>query len=158
MFQKGFSLIEVIVVIGLMSFIFIIAGTTYFGFQRSIQLNENSNQIVQLMRTAKIKSMARVNDSTHGIYFDINTGGADAVTLYEGASYASRVVGQDQIINVPNSLRLSSSDFSMLGTDVDINFSQGFGKPNNIGTITVEHAELGSRSIIINTLGLVDSN
>ena len=44
------------------------------------------------------------------------------------------------------------------GADGDITFSEGLGVPNSTGTITITHETSGTRSILINSLGIVEKN
>ena len=153
--HKGFSLVEVLVVIGIMA-IMIIAGTYFYSnLQLATQLDENTSQIIQTLRTAREYSVAGYNSSPYGVYFLV-TGTPDLYILYQGSSYASRNTSYDRIATMDRALSASSTNLSLIGGNIDINFAQGSGTPSNVGTLVLSHSAGGSRSININKFGLVE--
>lgn len=155
--QKGFSLVEIVIAVALLIFVFIIARTTFSALTQSTQLNEYTHRTVEYIRLAQSKSVAGRDNLSHGIYFDINTYSEDRLILYEGASYGSRNQTKDEIIVYPKALAISVQGFSMLGTDVDINFTRSSGKATNVGQVTFTHVQQGTRDIIINSFGVEDT-
>ncbi len=146
--NKGFTLVELLVVIAITLLLAAATVPIYGSLQVSSQLNENTSQIVQNLRTARERSVARLNNAQHGIYFTTNS-----YTLYQGSSYASRSSTYDRGVTLDPAL-----SFSLPGGALtyDINFSKGLGVPNAIGTISLTHDVTGSRQIIINNLGMVE--
>lgn len=130
----------------------------YGNWQVPVQINKNTSLIIQALRAARTDSIARYNNAQHGVYFVINPSGADEFIAYQGASYALRNVVYDMRTSIDASLSLSASGFTMIGADVDINFSRGIGAPNNIGVFTLTHTVGNSRQITINSMGLVEEN
>jgi len=157
--KKGFTLVELLVVIAITIILAGAAVPIYGGLQVSGQLNETNSQIVQTLRIARQRSISRVNDATHGVYFEIDPIGDDSYTLYQGSSYATRMVGYDQVFAIDNPLSFSTTDFILTGSqDVDINFSKGFGEPDNTGTMTLTHSVSGSNSFSVNSIGKIEEN
>lgn len=155
--HSGFTLIELLIVIALTAILAATVAPIYGNLQVSAQLNENSTQSVQYLRTARERAAARYNNAQHGVYFDINSGD-DVITLYQGASYAARTSSYDRVLNLDSSMSLSASGFTLTGSDVDVNFSRGLAAPDNIGTLTITHDVSGTRQVVVNSFGLVEEN
>jgi prepilin-type N-terminal cleavage/methylation domain-containing protein len=155
--RQGFSLVEILVAISIMA-IMVIAGLFFYNnLQLSTQLDENTNQIIQTLRTAREKSVAGYNSSPHGVYFLV-TGSPDQYILYQGVSYVSRNVNYDRTVILDRALSATSTGFILTGGNIDINFAQGTGTVSNVGVITISQSTAGSRSININKFGLVELN
>jgi prepilin-type N-terminal cleavage/methylation domain-containing protein len=146
----GFTLIEVLIVIGITVVVAAASVPLYGNLQASSQLNENSAQIIQVLRTARERSQVRFNNASHGVYFDL-AGSTDRFIMYQGESYATRQSELDRITTLDRALQLSTT---LSGTEV--NFSRSLGQPNSIGTITLNHEVTGSRVININSLGSIE--
>ncbi|HEY4496619.1 MAG TPA: hypothetical protein VI432_00510, partial [Candidatus Paceibacterota bacterium] len=90
---SGFSLLEIVMVIGLMA---ILGGLGLFiaiDQYRSYALNAERATVVSLLQRARSQALNNLGESRHGIFIDnLN------YTLFEGGSYATRVQGYDEII------------------------------------------------------------
>lgn len=155
--MRGFTVIEFLIVIAISIVLAAAAAPLYGNLQISAQLNENSSQIIQSIRTARERSLSGFNNQQHGVFFDINVG-VDSYTLYQGASYETRQQSYDRQIIIDELISFSSSDFIMTGSDIDINFSKGLGVVDNTGILTLTHSINGSRSIVLNSMGKVEEN
>ncbi len=154
---RGFVFIELLVVIAIMIIAVAAVIPMYGELQGSSQLNENSSQIIQNSRIAKERSVSRLNNSSHGIYFGINPLASDQYILYQGDSYATRDTNYDRVFVLGDALSFSSSGFTLIGDDIDINFSKGKGFPNNTGVLTLTHEVKGSQDINVNSFGLIEA-
>lgn len=148
--NRGFTLIELLLVIAILVIITGLSVPIYGNLQIKTQINENISLIIQTLRTAKERSISRVNDSAHGIYFEINPGADDKFILYQGSSYASRNSSYDRETVLDSTLHIITNL-----TDNEVNFSKGLGLPNNVGTITLSHDTTGVKNISINSMGIV---
>jgi prepilin-type N-terminal cleavage/methylation domain-containing protein len=151
--QRGFTLIEILIVMGITLILVTAAVPIYGNLQVSAQLNENTSQIVQTARIARERSAARFHNASHGVYFEINAGARDRFILYQGDSYAGRDNTYDRAVTLDNALSLSTT---LAGNEV--NFSKGLGVPNSVGIITLTHDVTGSRVMSINNFGIVEEN
>ncbi len=147
--SRGLSALELVLVIGITFLVVGAAIPLSSALQRSSQLNENTTQIIQTLRIAKMRAQEGLNNSSHGVYFEINAGGQDRVILYQGASFATRVPSYDRTRELGEALSLSTT---LAGSEV--NFSKGFGTPTSTGTVVITHAVQGTRTISVNGLGM----
>lgn len=158
-YRKAFTFLEMIIVIGITGLLVAAASPVYGSFQVKLQLLDSSAEIVQILRTARQQSLVGYNNANHGVFFDIDSSGADSFTLYQGASYASRDQDYDLVFNLKNSLLVANGTFTLTGNDIDINFAKGgLGLPDNIGNLTLTHSVTGSKTITVNRYGMVEKN
>ncbi len=123
----------------------------YSNIRLSGQINNASNQIVEVIRTAREQSAARVNNARHGVYFNVNAGGDDTYTLYQGNTYATRNSTYDIIFSLESNLSITTTF-----TGDDINFSRGAAVPSTTGAVTLVNTTGATRIITVNGLGLVE--
>lgn len=145
--MKGFTLIELLITISLTILLAAVAVPIYGSLQVSAQLNESSAQLIQALRTAKQRSLARYNGAQHGVKFESN-----GYTLFQGSAYATRELAYDRAVNLSDVLGLT---WNLADSGDEIVFSSGLGQPSATGTITLIHDISGRRTITINDLGVV---
>lgn len=148
--NSGFTLIELLTVIGITLVLVVAVVPIYGNLQVSSQLNDSMDQIVQTLRTARERSIARSNDSAHGVFFEINAPGDDRFILYQGDSYAARDSNYDRALTLSSSIVLSTT----LSGD-GVTFSKSFGAPNATGTVTLTHDAQGVRTVTITRIGSI---
>ncbi len=157
-FNRGFTLIELAITVGLGVILVAMAVPIYGNLQVSAQINEQSALITQTLRSAREQAVAGYNNSAHGVFFRIDPAGADSYILYQGSSYANRNIAYDQTKTMGSALSFQNSSFTLIGADVDVNYSKTLGMPNNIGTLLINHSASGQKSITVNSLGAVTEN
>ena len=148
---KGFTMIELLLVVGIILLVIGLGSPVYRNLMVSTQLNDNSDQMVQLIRIARDRSVTRENNSSHGVYFEINNPGDDRVVVYQGSSYVGRDQAYDQVLDLDSAMSLATT---ISGNEVK--FTPGTGEPDKTGIVTITHSVSGSRSITVNRVGLVD--
>ena len=148
--QKGFTLMEVLIIIFISGLLVITVLPIYNNLQISSQLRGNTSQIIQIIRTARERSSSGLNDAQHGVYFQ-----ADRYTLYQGTSYILRDTVYDREVVLGDVLKITRN-LSGSGEIDDLNFSKGISIPNKTGTITLTHEIEGIHSISINNLGMIE--
>ena len=156
--MKGFTLTELLIVIGITLILSVAAVPIYGSLQVQAQLNENTTQAIQAVRTARERSVARFNNSAHGVYLDITASAKDKYILYQGSSYTTRDSSFDREVILDQPLSISNSSFTLIDNDIDINFSEGLGVANNTGAFVLNHTVSGSKNIEVNSFGKVEEN
>lgn len=147
--RLGFTLVELLIVIGIGVIITASAMPIYSNFQSGTQVNESATQLLQTVRLAKMRSEQRVNNSAHGVRF-FQTQNQDSYVLYQGASYVTRDAAYDRRVVLDNVLNLTSSG------GLDISFQPGSGVPSASSMITITHSVHGSQTIQIHENGLIE--
>ncbi len=148
--KYGFTLIELLIVSGITLVLVAAAFPIYSNLQSSSQLNEAAAQFLQNLRLERTMSIARLQNASHGIYFDIDPAGPDGYVVFQGASYASRVQSYDHIVRLDAALSLSPA---LTQGAQEIVFSRAFGLPSATGTIMLTHSIAGERTMTVNAIG-----
>ena len=104
--MKSFTLIEILVVIGIVTILIGLAIPTYFLLQRESDLTNSTEELVNTLRLAQNKTLASEGASSYGIYFNLSTSPHQYV-LFKGGSYDTRDGSFDEIHKLPNSLEIS---------------------------------------------------
>ena len=146
---KGFTIVELMVVIGILVIVAAISIPLYGNWQIESQAESAKNSILQLLRLAQAHSQTGFHDSKHGIY--INDTEKQAI-YFEGENYSSRASEHDRVVAYSDLVIVSST----LSGD-EIGFSKGAGRPIATGTISITETHSGSLyTITINEAGLIE--
>lgn len=140
--MRGFTLFEILIVIGVMAILASLTLPFGFNFYKSQQLETQSQLVLQVLRLGQSKSIFQENDSSFGIYFANNS-----YALFQGSSWIGRNSLYDQSFNLPSIISLSGLQ--------EVVFSKMEGLPNATGNIVLNNG-LDSRTININALGRIN--
>ena len=135
--RKGFALVEVLLVVGILSIVGGISVPLYREFQIRNDLNLAMEQTVQGLRRAQILSQSAENDSEWGFF-------VPAGTLYKGKTYTSRDTAFDEVYPMPSSIGTTGL--------LEVSYSKTGGRASNTGTITLHATNDESRSIIVDVI------
>ncbi|OGG43916.1 hypothetical protein A3G50_02805 [Candidatus Jorgensenbacteria bacterium RIFCSPLOWO2_12_FULL_42_11] len=100
MSQKGFTILELMLVVGMLIVIFSLGFPIAFDFYKNYQLRAEGDKFISLLETTRNSSMINLNQLPHGIYRD-----NDNFVIFEGNSFAARNQSQDQ--NFPRAKTIS---------------------------------------------------
>lgn len=140
--NKGFTLIEVIIVIC----IFLLLGAIFWpvgaNYYRQQVLEKSEQQIVWILKQARANAINQRNSAAFGV--NISQG---AVTLFEGLNFNQRNQAADSVYKLaPNIVISGESEFVFLPNT---------GEVENPGKIRVS-LNAYSKEIYINKLGIID--
>lgn len=144
--EKGFTLIEVLIVIGISGIITLFAGTNLLGFQKSTSLRTTADELVANMQKVQSLSVSAKGNFAYGIHFD-----SSYYEIFIGTTYNPS--SPDNVrINLPNGIALQNVQFSPSG---DIVFEKLTGYPDYSGALDVV---LGSEkvTVTVNSLGVIN--
>ena len=141
---KGFTLIEILLVVALFAAIAGFSFPIYQSFQAKNNLDIAANTVAQSLRRAQLLSQSMEGDSVWGL--KIQNG---SVVVFKGTTYATRDTAYDEFFEVPSTINPTGIN--------EITFSKLNGEPSTTGTITLSSTTttLESRVITINSKGMV---
>jgi prepilin-type N-terminal cleavage/methylation domain-containing protein len=137
---KGFTLLEVLLSLVLITILFSIAAPAYYGFFYRNDLDVAKNEVAQSLGRAAFLSSASDGDMNWGV--KILSGN---VIIFKGLSYGARDVNYDELYSIAGSIVPSGLN--------EIVFDKLTGLPQATGTIILTSASGEARTITINTKG-----
>jgi len=153
--QKGFSLLELIVVIALMLILFSIYTKTISNLHKEVLLEKSVANVLSALRLAKSNAVASNNKSPWGVYFN-NTSSPHQITLFKGESFALRDVAFDETIVFSDGAVIKSINLAE-GVQ-EIVFYRLSGDTDNFGNLSLAlSANLAKEKIVyITSSGAID--
>jgi type II secretory pathway pseudopilin PulG len=103
--KKGLTLIEALLIIGILFILLSIAFPNFRFFQKESDLNDSVEEIINTLRLAQNKALASEGASQWGIYFETSTF-PHRYILFKGESFATRDNSVDEIHKLPNSVEI----------------------------------------------------
>lgn len=123
--SRGFTIFEVIIVIGVGIVLVLMTLPVSVRFYQLSIADETTNDIVSAFRRAESSAMLGKYDRAFGVKFL-----SGQYVLFQGTSYLSRIPTEDQIFVLPSGSVLS-------GLPDEIMFTKQTGVPSATGTLTV---------------------
>lgn len=140
--SKGFSLLEVILVIATIMVLAAITVPVYSGLQVRNDLDVATNTTLQTLRRAQTLSQAVDGDSIWGVKLQQTD-----ITLFKGTDYSSRDTNFDEVYTLSG---VSPSGIS------EVVFSKLLGNPSTTGTLTLTSSNNEIQNITLNSKGFLD--
>ncbi len=154
--SAGITLIEIVVVIGLLAIIASLGVIVSMDFYRGYAFASERNIMVSVIEKARNQSLSNINGNEHGVRFD----GNDYI-LFEGPgpglTYASRQPGLDQVISPQYNVKICITP-PPSDTPIDIIFTQlnGDAAPAVSLPITDRECPTPRATISVNSEGRID--
>jgi len=148
---RGFTLIEIIVVISIAMLVTVIAYTSFSNLNRSQALDKELLSVVSILNEARSLTLSSKNDSQYGVHFEV-----DKVVLFTGSVYTSGAS-----TNISTNLNPAVSITAIaLGGGSDVVFQRLSGNANQTGTVTLTlKASPGtSRTVTIFATGIIEAS
>ncbi|MFH1401562.1 MAG: prepilin-type N-terminal cleavage/methylation domain-containing protein [Parcubacteria group bacterium] len=157
-YQKGFTLFELLVILGILMILIAIALPSLRTFQQNYDLENSTEGIINSLRLAQAQTVASEGESQYGVYFNA-IADPQEYTVFKGESYALRDISSDVIHKLPKSVLISAID--LWGTN-EVVFERLTGNASSspsFGKISIELADNASKTedIYIGSSGLVKS-
>lgn len=153
--KKGFTLIEILVIIGIMVILVALAIPSYRFFQKESDLNNSAEEIINTLRLAQNKTLASEEASKYGVYFDaVST--PNQYTLFKGENYASRDSSFDEIHKLSSFLEIY--EISLAGGEPEVVFDRISGTTSQFGSISIglKDNPAKTKTIYVENSGRVD--
>ena len=140
--EHGFTLIEVLLSVAIISLLAGLALPVYQGFQGRNDMASTSQSITETLRRAEAYARSGNNNSQWGVNFQAGT-----VTLFSGTSFATRTTALDETLSIPVGITLSYTG--------DIIFTKVTGAPQATLTQTLTSSD-STRTVTVNAEGMVN--
>lgn len=141
--RKGFTLLEVMLVIATITVLAAISIPVYSLLQVRNDLDVATNTTLQTLRRAQILSSGVDGDTTWGVKLQ-NSG----ITLFKGVSFALRSTGFDESYSLNGNVTPSGV--------TEVVFSKLLGVPDTTGTVTLTSSNAEARHITVGSKGQLD--
>ncbi len=129
MIRRGFTIIEILVGIGIMLTVMVILTSSFQNVRSRHNLQEVAVQIMAMVHGARAKTLAGVGNVQHGIHFE-----SGKVSLFQTATYEAASTTNIDFILAP-SVRIGTTTF--VGGATNVAFARLTGTPSATGTILV---------------------
>jgi type II secretory pathway pseudopilin PulG len=140
--KKAFTLVETLLVTGIFIILATLTLPLSLDFYKKYQLNINTEEMIQSLRRAQLKSMSIEQDSNFGIYFTNS-----AYTLFKGNSYNTRDNRYDEVFSLPQIVTVAGIR--------EIVFSKFEGIPSATGSIILNNTK-ENKIISVNEVGRIN--
>lgn len=144
--MRGLTLIEILLVIGVMAILVFVSSPILLDFYRNWQMQTTVQEIIQATRRAQLKTISGELGSNFGVRFSVNQ-----YTVFKGDSFLGRDISHDEVFDLTPGLSLSGlSEIVFLKPG-------GITNPPAGGDIILTNIQK-SLTININPVGLVNLN
>lgn len=104
-FSEGFTIIETIIVLGILVTIFAIGTPATLNFYLNYELVTERDNLVSVLNHARSLSMTGEGDESHGVFFD-----DDGYTVFEGPNFAGRAVEFDREVSKADLIQITGPE------------------------------------------------
>lgn len=147
--SKAYTLIEILIVIGVVAILTGLASLSMVSFGKSGDLETSRVMVIGGLREAQANSLAVLNDKAWGLHLEVNR----AIIFTDSGS--GFVPGDPN-----NQVRLlstgTSAKWDLAGGGQDILFIKRTGKTANFGTISLSGSAADTKTITVNQEGLIE--
>ena len=143
-FHQGFTVLEILITIAILGSIFLLSTYGLSKLQQSFGAQQVDREILNSISMVTRRARLGVQGGDWGIYipYDAITRTSQTLTVFHGASYATRIIADDQISSINEATKFISVDFSgaavNTGNDHEIVFRTLSGSTTQYGSIVME--------------------
>lgn len=147
---KGYTLIEILVVIAISVAIISAVGATFFNLIKVQALDKDYVSIISLIDQARSQTINSLSGLQYGVFFSSST-----VALFKGPTYSSSSISQQYDLNG----RVNISMINLVGSSTNqIIFDRLTGYANASGTVTVslKDGSVAAKNVQIYRTGTIE--
>lgn len=153
--NAGFTLLEVIIVIAILSFLAIIVAFDFISFKKGSDLDNNAQEFVSVSRTAQNKTISSENYSQYGVYLNVLVQ-PNQYTLFKGSSYALREISFDRVYSLQNTIEFF--DISLINGEIVFDRLTGASREQGSVSIRIKADPDRIKTVYISSSGAVGFN
>ncbi len=153
---RAFTLIELLIVIGILIILTAITVPLFRSFQKESDLKNTTQEIINVLRLAQSQTLASRRDKSWGVWFSTSTI-PQQYTLFEGQNYSLRITSSDETYKLPNTVE--AYEISLTGDSPEVIFNQIVGTTDQPGSISLRLKDdiLKTRQVIVKSSGKIIS-
>ncbi len=144
--EKGFTLLEIVLVLSILGIIFSILLFTFFSLLNYRTLERDTAEVKAYLEEARIYTLGSKKDSSYGVFLDL-----ESVTIFRGNSWNER----EEELRRYRFEGLTTVSLTGLGGEDEVVFRRIFGEPSVNGAITLS-GPAGVRTVTILSSGVID--
>ncbi len=147
--HQGFSIIEILIVLGIMAILTGITFSVFSSVKKAQALEKDRDSIIEVLRQARSQTLSSKNASQYGVHIT-----SSQITLFTGTSYSvGNSSNQDFILQGSDTI----VTISLTGGGSDVVFNRLTGETNQNGTITISSPSTSqTKTVTIYKTGLVE--
>ena len=151
--MKSFTLVELLLMVGILIILAAIAIPTFRSFQKEVDLNNSTEEIIATLSLAQNKTLASEGDSQWGVYFETITQ-PHQYTLFKGDNYADRDNSFDETHKLPSAVEIYGINLNG-GNEAVFNRVTGTVNPSGSLSPTLKDDLTKAKTIYIEETGRV---
>jgi len=150
--KKGFSLIEIIIIIAITVIVATIVFVSFSRLNKSQALDKDTLLVISTLNEARSQTLASKDSAAYGVHFN-----EFEIVIYEGPTYSAGD-STNRTFALSDHTRVSATTISGGGSDVL--FQRLNGKTNHTGTVTLalRTDSTSTKTITIYGTGTIESN
>lgn len=150
--SSGFTLLEAIIVMAVVSVILVLTIPLAQRFHVVSLLDDEAKLLATDLRRARAAAVAGVGDSAHGVRLEATP--ADRWTLFRGTAY-SEGAPANEVHVLRSSVDITA--VSLSGGGADVVFAERRGTTTRPGSITLRAANGEIRTVTVNSQGTIEA-
>lgn len=148
----GFTLLEIVIVVAVLTIIGAIVAYGFYSFFRTSEMKTAVDVVHAELRDARAKTIAARGDSRYGVHFE-----SDRVTVFAGTVYSVSDPANEIEVLPPG---ISIVTIALNGGGADVIFDRLSGNTAQYGSVTLAHRshDIADKIISVSAAGMIDVN
>ena len=155
--NKGISLIEILIVVGLIAIISAIAGLNLSQFHNQQVLRNTTEDVISLLNEARNDTISSKNSNTYGIHFQTDRA---ILFIFTGTTFNINDSSNVSVIFDTAVIIPTTGGINLIGGGSDIVFDRLTGETAKYGTIIIRltNNATSQKIVTISKIGVIGSN